>query len=177
MAVIKRILVGDRERVLLIRKGRFDRVLGPGEYWIWTFGRKVEAITFKINDLTFENDWADYLVKEQPALAAELFTVVETGDAQVAVVYLNGKLARVLGPGKRLLYWRGPVEVAAEVIDVAVERQLPAKLATAVTRLTGVMPVVYALVDEGKTGLLFVDGRYVRSLASGSYAFWNLAWK
>ncbi len=174
MAVIKRILVGDQERVLLIRKGRFDRVLGPGEYWVWTLGRAIEAITFKLTDLTFENVWADYLVKERPAIAAKLFTVIETGDEQVAIVYLNGKLTRVLTTGKRALYWRGLVEVSADVIDVTAERQVPQKLVAAVTRLMGSM-VISVTVDESKTGLLFVDGRYVRSLAAGSYAFWNVA--
>jgi regulator of protease activity HflC (stomatin/prohibitin superfamily) len=174
MAVIKRILVGDQERVLLIRKGRFDRVLGPGEYWVWTLGRAIEVITFKVTDLTFENVWADYLVKERPEIAAAWFTVVETGDEQVAVVYLNGKVTRVLTTGKRAVYWRGSVEVSADVIDVTAERQVPQKLVAAVTRLMGSM-VISVTVDEGKTGLLFVDGRYVRSLAAGSYAFWNVA--
>src|SRR5882724_12585388 len=109
MAVLlKRILVGDQDRVLLIRKGRFDRVLGPGEYWIR--GRAIETIAFNVNDLIFDNVWADYLVKERPAVASALFTIVETNDAQVAVVYVNGKLSRVIGPGKRVLYWRGPLE-------------------------------------------------------------------
>src|SRR5216684_4958967 len=147
MAVIKRILVGDQERVLLIRKGRFDRVLGPGEYWVWTLGRAIEAITFKVTDLTFENVWADYLVKERPAIAAKLFTVIETGDEQVAIVYLNGKLTRVLTTGKRALYWRGPVEVSTDVIDVTAERQVPQKLVAAVTRLMGSM-VISVTVDE-----------------------------
>src|SRR5277367_2924721 len=103
MPVFKRFLVGDRERVLLIRKGRFDRVLEPGEYWVFGVGLKAEI--FNVNELVFENAWVDYLLKEQAQLAARLFIVVETNDAQVAPVYLNGKLSRVLAPGKRAIYW------------------------------------------------------------------------
>ena len=175
MLFFRRILVGDRNRVLLIRKGRFERVLAPGEYWVWTLGAAVEILEFKVNDLVFESPWADYLVKERPQIAASLFTIVETGDAQVAAVYLNGKLARIVGPGKRALYWRGPVEVRAEVIDVMAERQVPALLLAALAQLGAPAPVIYAVVDEGRTGLLFVDGRFVRTLAAGAYAFWNVA--
>jgi len=35
MLMLRRILVGDQERVLVIRKGRFERILDPGEYWVW----------------------------------------------------------------------------------------------------------------------------------------------
>ncbi len=176
MAVLKRILVGDQNRVLLIRKGRFERVLEPGEYWV--FGRGIETQNFCLTNLVFESTWADYLVKEQADLAERLFTIVETTDTQVAVIYMNGKLARVLGPGKRVLYWRGPVEVTSQVIDVARERQVPQALVSAMARLgvtANSAPVLFSVVDEGKTGLLFVDGRFVRALEAGSYAFWNVA--
>jgi hypothetical protein len=96
MLFLRRILVGDQDRVLLIRKGRFDRVLGPGEYWVFDFA--IETIKFNVTDLVFDNVWADYLVTERPAIAAALFMIVETGDTEVAIVYLNGKLSRVIGP-------------------------------------------------------------------------------
>jgi regulator of protease activity HflC (stomatin/prohibitin superfamily) len=175
MSIFRRILVGDQNRVLLIRKGRFARMLEPGEYWIWTLAGAVETVTYNINDLTFESPWVDYLVKQRAELAAGLFTIVETNDAQVAAVYLNGKLSRVLGPGKRVLYWRGSVEVSAEVIDVNVDRQVPAALAATLVRMgTGTL-AISAVVEEGKTGLLFVDGRFVRALGAGAYVFWNVA--
>jgi regulator of protease activity HflC (stomatin/prohibitin superfamily) len=175
MSLFRRILVGDQNRVLLIRKGRFVRMLGPGEYWVWTLGRAIETQTFNINEVLFTSPWADYLLKEQAAIAARLFTVVETTDSQVAVLYFNGKLAGVMGPGRRALYWRGSIDVTFEVIDVTVDRQLAPKLAASVARLGQTAPVINTLVDEGKTGLLFVDGRFVRALTAGAYSFWNVA--
>lgn len=40
--MFRRVLVGDNERVLFIRKKRFIGILGPGEYWIFTPGQHVE---------------------------------------------------------------------------------------------------------------------------------------
>ena len=41
--MIRRILVGDNERVLLIRKRRFADILAPGEYFVFTLGRGIET--------------------------------------------------------------------------------------------------------------------------------------
>ena len=171
MSILRRVLVGDQNRVLLIRKGRFAGILEPGEHWI--FGAGVETVTFNISEWVFDNAWAAYVVKEHGELAARMFTMVETGDSHVALIFHDGKLARVLGPGKRALYWRGPVEITSEVIDVTAAPEVPKALVAAVQRLAQSL-IVYATVEEGKTGLLAIDGRFVRALGAGVYAFWNV---
>ena len=47
--MIRRVLIGDNERVLVIRKRRFETILGPGEHWV--FGRDVELVRAKVSDL------------------------------------------------------------------------------------------------------------------------------
>jgi len=173
MALVKRILVGDQERVLLIRKGRFVRILDPGEYWVWAPGTSLE--THSVGEVQFASPWADYLAKVQRAITGRYFTIVETSDSQVAVVYLDGKLALTVAPGKRMLFWRGPMEVTAEVIDVKERPEVPQPLLQALVRLGSGVPVTYASVDEGHAGLLFIENRFVRSLAPGAYGFWNAA--
>src|SRR5260370_23831750 len=104
MLLFRRIVVGDQNRVLLIRKGRFDRILGPSVYWVWTLGRSVEIETHSVRNLVLESSWADYLAKERLSVAERFLKIVETNDAQVALIYLDGKLTRVIGPGKRVLF-------------------------------------------------------------------------
>src|ERR1051326_889243 len=123
--MFRRILVGDNERVVLIRKKRFADILVPGEYWIFTLGRHIEFERHNVKSLVFTSEWADYLVKERPEVAARHFTVIETPDSRVAVVYLDGKLARVIAPGNRVLYWRGAVSVTFDLIDVLQEPAVP----------------------------------------------------
>src|SRR2546429_7081816 len=133
--MLRRVLVGDNERVLLIRKKRFNDILVPGEYWIFTLGRGVELERHNIKDLVFAGERADYIVREQPELASRYFTVVDTADSQVAVVYLNGKLARVVKPGNRVLFWRGAVAVTFDLIDVRKEPEGPERLVAAPARI------------------------------------------
>src|SRR5579872_130765 len=175
MALFRRILVGDQERVLLIFNGRFEGILDPGAYVIRTVGRKIDTERHKVAELVFTSGWAEYLYKERPRIAERYFTTIETNDSQVAMVYLDGKLSRVLLPGKRVMYWRGPVEVTSEIVDVIEKPEVPDPLIPALSRLGRETPVSYTTVDEGKSGVLFVDGRFVRTLTPGTYAFWTAA--
>src|SRR5215831_10233025 len=109
--MLRRILIGDNERVLVIRKRRFAEILEPGERWMFTPGQGIELERYNTRELVYSGEWADYIANAQPELAARSFTVVETSDAQVAVVYLDGRLSRVIGPSTRVLFWKGPVNV------------------------------------------------------------------
>jgi regulator of protease activity HflC (stomatin/prohibitin superfamily) len=171
--MLRRVLVGDNERVFLIRKGRFEDILAPGEYWILGFGVEVERHDVKHGILISE--WTNFLVKQRWELVSRYFTPVETTDSQVAVVYYDDKVSRVVGPGRRVLFWRGPVEVTYDIIDAESNPQVPALLLPAILRI-GIANanVTFAQVEEGKRGLLYLDGRFVRELAPGAYAFWNV---
>src|SRR4029077_4183665 len=51
--MLRKIFVGDNERDLVIRKRRFETILGPGEYWLFTLG--LELIRLNINPQVFVN--------------------------------------------------------------------------------------------------------------------------
>jgi regulator of protease activity HflC (stomatin/prohibitin superfamily) len=175
MWLVRRVLVGDQERVIVIRRGRFERVLEPGAYWILGFDVEIERASLR-GSPEYSGAWAGVLARQRAGDATRCFTVVETGDAEVAAVFYDGKLARLVSPGRRLLYWRGAVEVTVEVYNAKAQLDVPAALVAAAARL-GVrdVPVIYALVEEGKAGLLYLDGRFVRTLGAGAYAFWTAA--
>jgi regulator of protease activity HflC (stomatin/prohibitin superfamily) len=73
------------------------------------------------------------------------------------------------------MFWRGPMEVTAEVIAVKDHPQVAAELLQALVRLGSGVPVTYAAIDEGHTGLLCIESRFVRALSPGLYGFWNAA--
>ncbi len=168
-----RIVVGDNERVLLIQNKRFSRILGPGKYWIFTPGRGVEQERHNVRELVFASDWANFIVKERPEVAGEYFTVIETSDSQVAVIAVERKVVRVIAPGKRVLFWRGVLDVAFELINVLEAPEVPARLLPPLMGLGRECGAVLAVVDEGKRGLVYVNGRLVRELGAGTFAFWS----
>jgi hypothetical protein len=106
----KRIIVGDQERALISKNGRFGGILAPGEYRLFIRpGVSLDVEKYNVRDLVFQSAWADYLAKERPDIAERYFTRVETNDLQVAMVYVDSKLFKVMLPAKRLLFWRGAV--------------------------------------------------------------------
>src|SRR4051794_13138662 len=131
--MLRRVLVGDNERVFVIRKGRFEDILPPGEYWLTGLG--VELERHHISRLVLVSEWRDFLAKERWALVSRYFTVVETGDSHVAVVYFGDKVSLVAGPGQRVLFWKGSVEVTYDLIDARENAQVPALLVPAILRL------------------------------------------
>src|SRR5882724_632995 len=169
--MLRRVLVGDNERVLLIRKMRFADILAPGEYWIFTLGQNIALERVNVKGLVFASEWGDYIVKERPELAARYFTVIDTADSQVAVVSVDGKLARVIGPGKRMMFWRGVAEIAFELIDARQAPEVPAALVAPLARLGAQSGATFAAVDEGKRALVYIDGRLFGELGAGVYGF------
>ena len=173
MLFLRRVLVGDQERVLVIVNGRFERMLGPGEHRVWSFRRSVVLERHNVAKVLFESAWANHVVKLRPDMAAEFFTVVETNDSQVALVSLDGNVARAFGPGHKILFWRGPVDVSVEVFDSNAEPEVPARLVATLSRLGFANLAVFTVAEDGKTGLLFLDGKFVRTLGPGTHGFWN----
>ena len=55
MLFLRRVLVGDQERVLVIVNGRFERMLGPGEHRVWTFRRSVVLERHNVAKVVFES--------------------------------------------------------------------------------------------------------------------------
>ena len=177
----KRILVGDQERVLVTKNGRFVSILGPGEYRMFEgpklfgFGSTLGFERFNIREIAFQSTWTEFLVKQRPEIVSRFFTVVETGDAEVAVLSFDGKLLKVIGPGKRILFWRGGVEVSAEIVNVIERPQVAPSMLTALERLGRESLATFAIVEESRAGLLYLDNRMTRVLEPGKYGFWSVS--
>ncbi len=171
MFFVTRVVVGDRERVLVSRKGRFEAILSAGTHVLFGFGIELER--FDVSDLCLDSPWEAFLALERPELVASLFHVVETGPKHVAAVWRDGKLERIQGPGERTLVWKTAAPFAVDLIDATEHPVAPRELMPALRRLNRASGFVLTLIDDGKCGLLFLDGRFVETLAPGAYALWT----
>jgi hypothetical protein len=132
----KRIIVADQERALITKDGSFGGILAPGEYRLATLpGVSLDVEKHNVRDFVFQSVWADYLARERPEVAGRHFTRVETSDLQVAMVFVDGQLFKVMLPAKRLLFWRGAAMVTAEVVNVIQEPEVAIQKPPALDRL------------------------------------------
>ncbi len=177
---IKRVTVAQHERALVWKNQRFEGVLEPGRHWL---GAPFTAIEVQLYDLTvpeFEHARVDFLMKEARDTIERHFDVVELTEQQAGLVYKNGKLAGVLAPGKRQLYWKGAIDVRVVKVDLtAADMEVPAEAARLLARAK--QPLASQVADAITTievadtavALLIVDGKFTRLLEPGVHVFWK----
>ena len=110
-------------------------ILRPGRHQVAGRPSRVEICTFSLMRPEFVSEYVDALIKERPDLAAEHLTEVRTGDAEVAVIFRDGRLYAIQGPDGRSVFLTdaGPFEV--ERFDVSETLELPKALGRRLGRL------------------------------------------
>jgi len=175
MLGLKRVKVALYERALVYRDRNLERVLAPGKYWL--VGRGVEVQVYDVSKVELDLPRADVLIGEARGTLEPYVQIVELGDSQVGLVYANERLAGVLPPGSRQLYWRGPVNVRVEVRDISTGYALDAQTARVLMRALGATALAnvvgVAEVPDASVGLLIVDGEMRELLKPGVTAYWK----
>jgi hypothetical protein len=121
----KLIKLRPRERALLFKDGRLEEILSPGEHrFLVTSAESITLERHSIRDPVFRSIWADHLTRKRPDLVRHHFICVETGETQVALVYLDDQLFSVLLPARRILFWRDASHVRTEIVDLTAEQEM-----------------------------------------------------
>jgi len=176
---MKRVWIAQHERALVWENKMFSGVLEPGKHWLVKLFGTVE---FQVYDLTvpeFEHPRVDFLVKEARSTMENHFHIVELTDSEVGLVYKNGRLSSVLAPGKRQLYWKGPIEVKVEKVDFSVDLEVPERVAKLLARAKAPLAaqaseaVIAVEVPDTSGALLIVDGQLAKVLEPGLHVFWK----
>jgi regulator of protease activity HflC (stomatin/prohibitin superfamily) len=176
MMGMKRITIAQYERGLLFRNRSFEAVMEPGVYWMFDPLNRTEIKVYDVAVAEFEHPRVDVLITEAGALIERHLMIVELGDREVGLVYKNGRLESVLPPGKRQLYWRGPIAVRVDVKDISRDFALDADTARILMRAGPVVntaAIGSVEVPDTSVGLLIADGELRDVLKPGLTAFWK----
>lgn len=175
-----RVMIKKTERGLLLRNGDFERILQPGTYWLFAGLDTLKIETCHLDQVAFTHPIAEYLLAKEPQVVAAEFVRVELTEDQVGLRTENGVLVEILPPATRRLYWKGLVDVAVEVIDLAKSAEVPQAIVHRITQtqlrqraVAGLQGVLQVQVPQTGAGVLWIDGRIERLLPPGSFAFWR----
>ncbi|MFO1429175.1 MAG: slipin family protein [Candidatus Competibacteraceae bacterium] len=178
--MLRTFLIKKDERALLFRKGDFVTILGPGEHRFFDPLARLAVEVYALQQPRFEHRLAEYLLKEEPALAAEHFHVIELGATDIALRYENEVLVELLAPNTRRLYWKGFIDIRHEVIAIGEQFEVPPALVPLLAhggrggfRVAGVEGVYALQVPEYHVGVFYVDGRIERILEPGLHAYFR----
>lgn len=181
MFILRKFIVRKNERGMLFQDNDFMHFLEPGNYLYFDPLRKKRVEVYDLSVPEFSHRWTDFLLKERANDVARYFTTIELGPQQVALIYKNGRIANILPPLTRVLYWKGLVDITTEIIDISENFEIPyAKAAQWLhasqnqSLLQQAVQFIYSkTVPEYQLGLLYVDGQYTQTLKPGSYAYWE----
>lgn len=173
-----KVRIRKHERGVFTRHGDFVRLLGPGVYrLLWGRGGKLEIASTLATRFTH----ALLEVIAASPRADEMLKFVELRDDERGLVWKDGRLAYVIGPGRHA-FWRTAAGLHADVFNVAESPRLAHERLDVIlghgdarTWLDGVD------VEAGETALLVRNGAIVEPLGPGRHAFWKgagrVTWK
>ena len=170
MYAIKRILIRTYEKGLLFRDREFQRVLDAGKYWFVDPLNKIRVDVVSMRDPWLIHEDLDVLIKA--GVLAETAVVLDLKDYERALVWVDSRFARVLGPGQYAL-WKALRNIRYEIVDARMVRFDHAD-ANVIRNAAGTAEWLnISFVEQGYVGVLFQDGKYKDTFKPGQYLFWK----
>jgi len=161
--------VRELERGFLFNSGEFKRVLKPGKYFFLDPLFRVEVDKVDVTEVFVTHDDKEVLWKAR-AFEDEA-TVLDLKDNERGLVWVDGRLHSLVGPGLHVL-WNVFHEVKTEVVTVD-EVRFDTPNTAEVAYLPGSASFLRTVeVESGHVGLFFRNGKYVESLLPGMHLFW-----
>ncbi len=155
---------------LLFRNGEFQRLLPPGRHWFLDPLGQLRVDVASRRDPWLVHPDLDLIVKS--GVLTGRAEVLDLKDHERALVWIDGRFARVVKPGQHAL-WTGCREFRIERVTIERGRFVHPEL-HAIRKSPGVAEVLdFMEVAEGHEALYFLDGEYVETLPPGLYAFWK----
>lgn len=154
---------------LVFKNGDYERFLDAGKHWI---GMNRTLATYSLFH-PFEPSMELDLLLEDKALAKRL-EVVEVNDHQIVLRFEKNKLKSVLTTG-RYAFWKGQVDYIFEPIDLSDTDEIKGINQNLFQRPPLSAFTRTFIVESFEKGLLFVNGKFERTLNPGTYRFWKNA--
>ena len=164
---MKKVIISEKQRGLLFKNGRFIKILSPGKYR--AFGDSEIEMHNASEPLYSAKCDLDTVIADKSALDA--LTVVEVGDRELALHYINGRFAAALPTGRYAFFKTSARHefVKVDISDPEVTSDVPTLIFDKIperlfTRIE---------VAEHEKARLYFDNKLVRILDAGKYYFWR----
>lgn len=153
---------------VVMKDGKFVKLLGEGTYWLWNESVFIYSMTAPFVPPINMN-----ILLQYPALTNALH-VIDVKENELVLQYENGFYKNILTTG-RYAYWKGVINY--EFVTINLENyEIDANIDKAVMLKTGLSGYVRQFVVESyELGIMFVDGKFNRKLGPGTYYFWKNA--
>ena len=164
---MKKIIINENQRGFLFKNGKYVGLLGAGKHRLFR-GVQVELCNTE-EPVSCSRCSLEMLLKDPEV--ARLVTVVEVGDEQLALHYVNGQFTSVLRRGK-YAFWSIAdrhecklMELSDPTVDASVPRYIFSMIPqSCYTKIE---------VAEYQKARLYINRKLKRILDAGTYYFWK----
>lgn len=165
--MIKNLEIKAYQVALVFKNRNLIQILKEGDYWI--FGNKSVEIYEMKNQFLAKEDLNILLKNEELASMLEL---VEVKDGELILMYENGIFKEVLGVGQ-YAFWKNIINREFQKIDLK-KVEITEKISTTILENAKLKNYIrkFTVVNQYKA-LLFINGKFINVLESGTYYFWN----
>ena len=170
MILLKRFKIRSYEMGLLFRDGEFAGLLEKGTHWFFDPLRKVRVDIVSQRDPWLTHDKLDLIVKS--GVLAERAIVLDLKDHERGLVWVDNRFSHLL-PAGLYAYWTGQKNVRVEIIDARVVQFEHEQISVIARSPMAARVLDICTIPRDRAGVLFIDGRYIKTLAPGLYAFWK----
>lgn len=164
--MLRKIHIPTHKIALLLRKEDLLKVLRTGTHWIRT-SDTVHLFSLRYDVAIAPN--LEWLLEDERV--TDLIDTLEVQDNELALEYREGNLNRVLRAG-RYYFWKEGRERDFRILD-RTALEVPTDLYKQNVRTFLNLYVRVHQVESFEQGVLFVDSKFERMLAPGTYYFWN----
>lgn len=155
---------------LHFRDGEFQGLLAAGTHWFFDPLGQVRVDVVSQRSPWLVHEQLDLIVKS--GLLKDRAVVLDLKDTERALVWIENRFSHVL-PAGQFAYWTGQKQVRVEVIDIRQVRFQHDQFKVIVRSPLAAKLLDVCEVPRDRVGVLFIEGRYVETLAPGEYAFWK----
>jgi len=167
---INRFKIRSYEMGLLFRNDEFRGLLNTGTHWLLNPFSQDRVDIISERDPWLLHEQLDLIVKS--GALKEQAVVLDLKDHERALVWIENRFSHIL-PAGLYAYWTGQKEVRAEIVDAREVRLEHVDLKIIARSQMAQRVLDVCTVERDHVGVLFIDGRYIDTLAPGLYAFWK----
>ncbi len=164
---MKTIIINENQKGFLFKNGKYTKLLDAGKYYLFG-GKEIEISDLEqpivCGKCALETLLADKSVSDR-------VSVVEVGDEELALHYVNGKFSSVLPRGK-YAFWSVTARHEFKIVDIStptVDESIPEYIFSKI-------PQSYYIkieVTEYQKARLYFNQKLERILDAGTYYFWK----